>query len=390
MHTICINGIQKIVMKNALHMISFPFTEVAMPKAQAPLPYTIFCALAFCLALIFALTAISAPLSAGPLPPVGNSRSNWDTSARNQVLTHTNSMDSRGAVPAGAPYVRQPFNPVVLEPGSAEEKPLLVAAAPAEKRAPVVQRTQKTKDTPSAQKTKNSQPTQKSATAKQTSAPAPKVVAQQQTPPAPATLVRQKPGQPASNAVLSMPMKNKPLPKAGVETFKPSVFGQPCIPPECDPNIQKTIAQVSKKYQAKGQGNATGRMLENASVTISGNPAVPADAEALARHRRALPGQYHTMSQIDEYTPPEAHLNYKIDHATTARLAINEQDQKSPTYVPLRQEPTVNAAGLYIDTNVEKDVTLRVGGEVRSHETESSHSNERDSTAASVGLEWQF
>ena len=376
-------------MKNALHMFSFPFAEVAMPKAKASLPYTIFRALAFCLALVFALTAISTPLSAGTLPPAGNSRSSWDAPASNQVLTHANSMDSRGAVPAGVPYVRQPFNPVVLEPGSAEERPLLVAAAPAEKRAPVVQRTQKTKDSPPAQKSKDSAPAQKSATAKQTVTPATKVVAQQKPHPAPATLARQKPGQPAPRTVIIKSAKNAPLPKAGVETFKPSVFGQPCIPPECDPNIQKAIAQVSKKHPV-AQGNATGRMLENAPVTITGNPAVPADAAALARHRRALPGQYHTMSQIDEYTPPEAHLNYKIDHDTTARLAINEQDQKSPTYVPLRQEPTVNAAGLYIDTNVEKDVTLRVGGEVRSHETESPHSNERDSTAASVGLEWQF
>ena len=231
---------------------------------------------------------------------------------------------------------------------TAKAAPLRVAVVPAEKAAPVASRSQNT------QKPVATLP--KAATGRQGVLPTP------------------------------YPARNRNLPKAEAEGFTANVFGQPSLPPPVDPDIQRKMDHVA----GRRQGNGTGKMLENAPVTLSGSTSPQPDVSSLEPRRRTFPGQYHTMSQIDEYSPPEAHVNYRIDHDTSARLAINQQDQRSPTYTPLRQDPTVNSAGVYLDMDMEKDIMLRVGGEVRSHETESHSSEKRDSTSASVGLEWQF
>ena len=84
-------------------------------------------------------------------------------------------------------------------------------------------------------------------------------------------------------------------------------------------------------------------------------------------------------------------MSYKLNSNTSASVALNPQDQTSPLYAPIVKENGLAATGVYLDVDVQEDVQLRVGGEVRSHDNDSLNSADDETGAgASVGLRWSF
>lgn len=153
--------------------------------------------------------------------------------------------------------------------------------------------------------------------------------------------------------------------------------------PVMDPSIAKQIAKVSgKNLEKKFQ-------LADENLSFEGGESEGSDFDMKPR-RATFPGGKDTLSQMDNEDPAEVNVMYRLDDKSSARLAINEQDLNSTTYAPLKKNDNINAAGVYLDMDVQEDLQLRVGGEVRNHETNSMKADDKSSQGASVGMKWSF
>lgn len=180
---------------------------------------------------------------------------------------------------------------------------------------------------------------------------------------------------------VSSSMKYK-LP-AGTQNSSPKYpFGKKSAKPHVDPTLQKKIHKVTSVREK-------GVALEQ-PVTFHGRPDSPQKDTDLTPRRTTFPGKSYTLSQMDEETPSQLHMHYAVDENTSAHVAVNEQDISSPTYTPIKRDEGLNAAGMYMNWRVQEHMKVKVGGEVRTHETVSDDAADQSSAGARVGLEWNF
>lgn len=171
-------------------------------------------------------------------------------------------------------------------------------------------------------------------------------------------------------------------PSGDIKAGRQFPFGKKSQKPLIDPSLAKKIHQVSAKKD--------NQPASNAPVRFYGNTNPPKEDTDLAPRRATFPGKSHTLSQMDEESPSQLNVLYKIDKTATAHVAVNEQNIGSPTYAPIKKEEGLNAAGVYLNLDVKDNVQVKMGGEVRNHETVSNKEEDQSSTGASVGLQWNF
>lgn len=148
----------------------------------------------------------------------------------------------------------------------------------------------------------------------------------------------------------------------------------------------------SKKHTAKPAPDPykKGTELAGGKLTFSGSiPDHPNDR--LKPQRAPLPGNAQSMSREEPASAPEMSVSYKVADDTAARLTLNQQDETSPNYTPITKENSLVSTGVYVDLDVQDNLQLQMGGEVRSVEVDGP-GDSRDSreTGASVGLRWSF
>lgn len=165
-------------------------------------------------------------------------------------------------------------------------------------------------------------------------------------------------------------------------TIKAHPFGKKRPKPQGDISLQQKINRVVSIQQKN--------IDVEAPVTFSGRPHDPPQDTDLSPRRTTFPGKSDTLSQMDEETPSQLNVYYKLDERATAHVAVNEQDMDSPTYTPIKRDEGLNAAGMYLNLGVNENVKVKVGGEVRSHETSSHDPSDKSSAGARVGLQWNF
>lgn len=159
-------------------------------------------------------------------------------------------------------------------------------------------------------------------------------------------------------------------------------FGKKRPKPKADETLQK---KINKVVSIQGKNVAV-----DTPVTFSGRPQEPPKDTDLRPRRSTFPGKSDTLSQMDEESPSQLNVFYKLDEQATAHMAVNQQDINSPTYTPIKKEEGLNAAGMYLNVGVHENIKVKVGGEVRTHETVSDDSGDKSSAGAQVGLQWNF
>ncbi len=165
-------------------------------------------------------------------------------------------------------------------------------------------------------------------------------------------------------------------------TIKAHPFGKKRPKPQADVDLQKKINRVVSVQQKN--------IDVEAPVTFAGRPQDPPKDTDLTPRRGTFPGKSDTLSQMDEETPSQLNVYYKLDEQATAHVAVNEQNLDSPTYTPIKKDEGLNAAGMYLNVGVNDNVKVKVGGEVRTHETSSHDPSDKSSAGAQVGLQWNF
>ena len=149
-----------------------------------------------------------------------------------------------------------------------------------------------------------------------------------------------------------------------------------------------SVSRTAAAVPAAQDGAQT--MVNNERLQVTGSmPNHPEDRFTV--QAAPLPGGRQTRSSEEYGNAPEMTMIYKLGHTTSARVALNPQDETSPLYSPIVKENGLAATGVYLDMDVKKDVQVQVGGEVRAYDNESLNSSD-DSTGAgaSVGFRWNF
>lgn len=141
---------------------------------------------------------------------------------------------------------------------------------------------------------------------------------------------------------------------------------------------------------ANQDGHTPHTMISDERLTVTGSMPHHPDSRFTVQHT-PLPGARHTRSSEEYGNAPEMTMSYKLNSSASARVALNPQDQNSPLYAPIVKENGLAATGVYLDVDVQEDLQLQVGGEVRSYDNDSLNSAEDEKGAgASVGLRWNF
>lgn len=158
-------------------------------------------------------------------------------------------------------------------------------------------------------------------------------------------------------------------------------------PPETP---KPTVLYRGDQKEVLPHGN-TGAPDDNAAgpeapLSVARPKTVP---DRLHPKRNTFSGGEHTLSRLEEKPAPEMSMNYKLNDTTSTSVTLNPQDSASPLHRPAGQEPGLNAAGVYMNVEVQPDLRMKVGGEYG--EIESRYSpREETAKGASVGLEWSF
>lgn len=142
---------------------------------------------------------------------------------------------------------------------------------------------------------------------------------------------------------------------------------------------------------AANQGGHTPHtMISDERLKVTGSMSHHPDSRFTVQHT-PLPGARHTRSSEEYGNAPEMTMSYKLNNSSSARVALNPQDQTSPLYSPIVKENGLAATGVYLDVDVKDDLQLQLGGEVRSHDNDSLSSSQDETAAgASIGLRWNF
>lgn len=136
-------------------------------------------------------------------------------------------------------------------------------------------------------------------------------------------------------------------------------------------------------------GEQEKRDEQEETFSFSGNSAAGRQDDRLLPRRTAFSGGQHTMSQIDNDTPPEMSMTYKMNQSARTRVTVNPQDETSPLYRPVERDHTLNSAGVYMNIDVQPNLQLQVGGEYcELNDVDSAR--EESARGASVGLKWDF
>lgn len=149
----------------------------------------------------------------------------------------------------------------------------------------------------------------------------------------------------------------------------------------------KPLRYTPQETASAGVGNST----EEQGVTFRAGSHDPAPKSRLAPSRAVVfSGGEHTKPYLDsEQNAPEVEMRYKKKNdPVTTRVVVNPQDPASPLYRPATKENAVNAAGVYMDIDLDPDMQMQVGGEVGSVERKAAE--EKAASGASVGLKLQF
>ena len=151
-------------------------------------------------------------------------------------------------------------------------------------------------------------------------------------------------------------------------------------------------AQQAENAQNAPAGQRSARTAEANSapqeprVIFSGGKHEKTD-DRLVPRRSAFSGGSDTLPHMDEKSPPEMSMTYRMNKHASTKVSVNQQDEASPLYIPGRKENGVNGAGVYMNMDVKKDLQLQLGGEY--HEVDDDHRSE-EAKGASVGLRWNF
>lgn len=146
--------------------------------------------------------------------------------------------------------------------------------------------------------------------------------------------------------------------------------------------------KVRISYGAGGERTEQPLALsDDGSLTVSTRKEQLSD-DRLKPQRTPFSGGQHALPRMDEESSPEVSMQYKLGDTTSTRVTVNPQDSTSPLYRPAEREGLINAAGVYMDVNVDEDVQLQIGGEYADVENHSG--SDGSSRGASVGLKWSF
>lgn len=189
---------------------------------------------------------------------------------------------------------------------------------------------------------------------------------------------------PSGTTASSHASSSRAKPSRGVtKGFQSNPFGLEHRKPDAgDKNAKGRVS-----YGAEGQ-RVEHPVVAPGTLSVTGRKdSVPDDR--LRPHRTStFPGGPQTLSTMDHDPPPEVSMSYRMDENTSTRLTVNPQDPTSPLYRPAETEGKINAAGAYLNVDVQPDLQLQIGGEYCEVETRSS--GEDSSSGASVGLRWNF
>ena len=184
--------------------------------------------------------------------------------------------------------------------------------------------------------------------------------------------------------------------KNSIQSFSRQAFVQPGELPVSQKNNLAAVSQAEGadvRNAAFSDDAEDGRqtLVSNERLTVVGS--MPHHPESrFVVQPTPLPGGRHTRSSEEAGNAPEMTMAYKLNTTTSARVALNPQDQTSPLYSPIVKENGLTATGVYFDVNVEKNFQVQFGGEVRSYDSDSlsSSEDEETSTGASMGFRWSF
>lgn len=149
---------------------------------------------------------------------------------------------------------------------------------------------------------------------------------------------------------------------------------------------QAANAQNAPAGQRSARTTEANSATQEPRVVFSGGKHEKTD-DRLVPRRSAFSGGADTLPHMDEKSPPEMSMTYRMNNRASTKVSVNQQDETSPLYVPGRKENGVNGAGVYMNMDVKKDLQLQLGGEY--HEIDDDHRSE-DAKGASVGLRWNF
>lgn len=177
----------------------------------------------------------------------------------------------------------------------------------------------------------------------------------------------------------------QPAPK-GINGFS----ANPLSVPARDRSAQERPEKKRVYYTNGTARKETRREETKEKLTVTAKNGRAAEGDRLVPQRRAFSGGEHTLSRMGETPSPEVSLDYKMDKKATTRVVVNPQDETSPLYRPAESNSTVNSAGVYMDVDVQPNLTLQVGGEYCEVDSSRAPSGESGSSGASVGLQWHF
>ena len=153
-------------------------------------------------------------------------------------------------------------------------------------------------------------------------------------------------------------------------------------------SAQRTDAAQNATVRTKPARTAdSGSEEQDSRIVFSGGGQAKSDDRLIPR-RSAFSGGPDTLPRMDEKTPAEMSLTYRMNKKASTSLTVNQQDETSPLYMPGGKD-TINGAGVHMNVDVKDDLQLRLGGEFQEVEGRESSQEER-SGGASVGLRWTF
>ena len=164
--------------------------------------------------------------------------------------------------------------------------------------------------------------------------------------------------------------------------FGSQVFGAKSAKPRVDPDI------ANRLQRAKGLTPHPGIKIGNDRLSFSGSKQLPRASEVTPANT-GLPGRQESARHFEEATPTELHMHYKLDNQAAARVAVNPQDETTGTYIPLKKGETVSAAGVFLDVDMQDNVSFTMGGEVTNHQP-SATTESNTSTGANLGMKFSF
>ncbi|MDL2267321.1 hypothetical protein LJC46_04965 [Desulfovibrio sp. OttesenSCG-928-G15] len=192
------------------------------------------------------------------------------------------------------------------------------------------------------------------------------------------------PNDPAIKAKAARPNKASLLPGEVEKNFSADPFGMTHRSKSKDKRPLRYTPQPQDHTSPAGQKD--GKAVE---FRAGAHDAASKD-RLTPRRSTVFSGGEHTKPYLDsEQNSPEVEVRFKKDNEPVAtRLVVNPQDPNSPLYRPAAKENMVNAAGVYMDIDLNPDMQMQVGGEVGSVDNKAAE--EKATSGAAVNLKWQF